>query len=190
MSKFNEVFEFEGQKYVKSERASSEVKDGDVVRIREDIPSSIHWASTERRSLGTVQKVTALHENMGATFDCISGLWSSTYLEILEPATKTKPRPHADLIKQWADDDSLLVQFKGHNSGKWLDSPLPSWSKDYEYRIKPKTVPAWQVLYKQNGDFYISNGHYQSKEEFTRIGVNKGKEFIRFVPETEKQFEI
>jgi hypothetical protein len=188
MPKFYEVFEFEGQKYVKSERASSEVKVGDIVRIREDIPSSIHWASTARRSLGTIQKVTALHENMGATFDCISGLWSRTYLEILEPATKTTPRPHAELIKQWAEDDSLEVQVKTELMEDWSDITHPSWCKGCDYRFKPKTVPAWQVLYEDDGMFILTLFHYKTEDEFNS---QKGgdEKFIRFILETEKQVQ-
>jgi hypothetical protein len=189
MPKFNEVFEFEGQKYVKSERASSEVKDGDVVRIHSDIPGSKDWGGAQR-SLGTIQKVSIVHSTVGVQFEAATGIWRWEYFEILELSTKTKPRPHADLIKQWADDASLEVQVKMGLMEDWYTTTNPAWLKKYEYRIKPKTVPAWQVLYKQNEDFYISNGHYSSKEEFTRIGVNKDKEFIRFVPETEKQFEI
>jgi hypothetical protein len=189
MPKFNEVFEFEGQEYVKSERDSSEVKDGDVVRILKHHPDFDLWTKDYSDRFGKCFKVS------GITFDAISmigitGLWVHKYFEILEPAPKTNPRPHSELIKQWADDDSLEVQFQAHPTWKWKDTAEPQWLTGHQYRFKPKTVPAWQVLYKQNEDFYISNGHYSSKEEFTRIGVNKDKEFIRFVPETEKQFEI
>jgi hypothetical protein len=189
MPKFNEVFEFEGQKYVKSERDSSEVKIGDIVRILKHHPDFDFWTKDYSDRFGKFFKVS------GTTFDAISmigitGLWVHKYFEILEPAPKTNPRPHAELIKQWADDDSLVVQVKMGLMEDWFNTTNPAWLKEYEYRFKPKTVPAWQVLYKQNQDFYISNEHYISKEEFTRIGVNKGKEFIRFVPETEKQFEI
>jgi hypothetical protein len=187
MPKFNEVFEFEGQKYVKSERDSSEVKDGDVVRIHSDIPGSKDWGGAQR-SLGKIQKVSIVHSTVGVQFEAATGIWRWEYFEILELSTKTKARPHADLIKQWADDDSLLVQFKGHNSGKWLDSPLPSWSKDYEYRIKPKTVPAWQVLYEDDGEFLLTLFHYKTEDEFNS---QKGgdEKFIRFILETEKQVQ-
>ena len=47
-------------------------------------------------------------------------------------------RPYADLIKKWADDDSLVVQFYDSHRAEWVDTQSPSFSEYGEYRIKPK----------------------------------------------------
>ena len=187
MSKFNEVFEFEGQEYVKSERANSEVKVGDVVWILKHHPDYEFWSKYYDSCFGKCFKISEV-ANEAVSLVGMSGLWMCKYFEILEPPPKTNPRPHSELIKQWADDDSLEIEFKGYNSGKWLNSPIPSWSNDYEYRIKPKTVPAWRVLYESHGVFGLSWTHYKTEEEFYNRYDN-GEKFIRFILETEKQVE-
>ncbi len=53
------------------------------------------------------------------------------------------PRPHAELIKQWADDDSLEIETrpKGHRDiTEWGVTSTPAWIEEFEYRIKLKTV--------------------------------------------------
>ena len=44
-------------------------------------------------------------------------------------------RKHAELIKQWADDDSLVIE-KLYD-GAWVESNLPFADDKGEYRIKP-----------------------------------------------------
>lgn len=64
----------------------------------------------------------------------------STYakweLENIQYRPETTPRPHAELIKQWADDEDCVVEVKINN--KWLVVGEPSWLDIYQYRIKPK----------------------------------------------------
>lgn len=48
----------------------------------------------------------------------------------------TTPHKHAVAIKAWAD--GKLVQIKGYKSKQWADVPYPSWSDEYEYRVKPE----------------------------------------------------
>lgn len=46
---------------------------------------------------------------------------------------------HADLIRQWIDDDSLVVQYQ-YRPDFWLDISSPEWNESTEYRFKPKTI--------------------------------------------------
>lgn len=46
-----------------------------------------------------------------------------------------KPRPHADIIRAWAD--GAEVQYRAPNSTGWVDAPDPAFVADYEYRVKP-----------------------------------------------------
>jgi hypothetical protein len=190
MSKSNDVFEFEGQKYVKSKRDSSEVKVGDVIRIREDIPAAEFWPNCDRNCLGTIKIVWMIYSDGDIEFKGHSGIWREDYFEILEPASKTNPRPHAELIKQWADDDSLEIEYLAPDNSDWqYASPKPLWNKTFKYRVKPKTVPAWRVLYEFDGGFDLTFGSYKSEEEFNN-NMKNGEKFIKFILETEKQVQV
>lgn len=50
----------------------------------------------------------------------------------------TKPRAHSELIKQWADDESLVLQRRCYTTSQWIDvSPYLEWFSGVEYRFKP-----------------------------------------------------
>lgn len=52
----------------------------------------------------------------------------------------TKARPHAKLIKAWAD--GAVIQFY-HPHAEWTDCPdnIPAWSENMRYRVKPGVKP-------------------------------------------------
>src|SRR5215217_7165405 len=45
------------------------------------------------------------------------------------------PRPHAEVIKAWADGEQ--IQYRAPGNDAWVDCPDPAWTVDYEYRVKP-----------------------------------------------------
>jgi hypothetical protein len=45
---------------------------------------------------------------------------------------------HADLIKKWVDDMTVVVQYQSMPD-VWVDVE-PTWYPEYKYRIKPKMV--------------------------------------------------
>ena len=47
------------------------------------------------------------------------------------------PRPHAELIKQWADDDTLEIEYYYKSTACWYSTALPEWYHNSVYRIKP-----------------------------------------------------
>jgi len=51
------------------------------------------------------------------------------------------PHKHSEVIKAWADGES--IQFRTAPSVEWHDVNDPMWSPEYQYRVKPKVV----VLY-------------------------------------------
>lgn len=64
------------------------------------------------------------------------------YQDIFPP---TNPRPHAELIKQWADDDSLVIEGRCKIlGGVWMEAMSPNWYPDQEYRIKPVEAPQYK----------------------------------------------
>ena len=58
----------------------------------------------------------------------------------LKPGTPRKHK-HADMIRRWLDDDSLMVEWK-QSSHHWmlLKSNEITWDEDDEYRFKPKMI--------------------------------------------------
>lgn len=52
---------------------------------------------------------------------------------------KKTPRKHAELIKVWAEDETVVIQYLSHSSRDWIDvvGNKPLWSENTEYRIKP-----------------------------------------------------
>ena len=62
---------------------------------------------------------------------------------------KTTPRPHAELIKQWADDKDCVVEFYSEDLNKWMSASTPSWDTRFEYRIQPKTTSIKTELLEQ-----------------------------------------
>jgi hypothetical protein len=54
---------------------------------------------------------------------------------------KTKPRVHADLIKAWVEDDSLVIEYLDKLELCWYAIEYPSWNPCTVYRIKPSVDP-------------------------------------------------
>ena len=51
-----------------------------------------------------------------------------------------KPHKHAELIKAWADGETIQQKF----NGEWIDWSLytsPEWFPETQYRIKPEPKP-------------------------------------------------
>ena len=55
-----------------------------------------------------------------------------------------KQHKHAELIKQWADGAEIEVHYKSLN--KWYAVNDPSWSGDFEFRVKPKWTPKYELI--------------------------------------------
>ena len=52
------------------------------------------------------------------------------------------PHVHAELIKQWADNPSRVVQRRSTQTGLWFDEDAPyEWLTNCEYRFKPEPKP-------------------------------------------------
>lgn len=84
--------------------------------------------------------------------------------EVIPVSTKN-PRPHAELIKQWADDDSLEIEVYCEVKETWVGVSNIIWSKCNDYRIKPKTVTKWKWAYKYNyGGEDITQNHCSEQD--------------------------
>lgn len=77
-----------------------------------------------------------------------------------QPVNTPKPHKHADLIKQWADNPKLVIQYRAPNvHDDWRDcGGGVGWIAAYEYRIKPEPKPdrviERHVQYVPSGDYF------------------------------------
>ena len=64
-------------------------------------------------------------------------------------------RAHAELIKQWAEDETLEIEFLFDlANNKWEPAPNPTWMETALYREKPKEktkVEMWQWVVAHGG---------------------------------------
>lgn len=96
------------------------------------------------------------------------------------------PRQHAELIKQWADDDSLIIETQ-MPSGIWKVTSDPMWRPNADYRIQRRKVIKWQWVFKnRHGDPEVSFDWYCDE------GVKKFKDLENFtkLEWTAKEFEV
>lgn len=74
---------------------------------------------------------------------------------------------HAEVIKAWADDTTLVVECRGGSGSEWAalkNVSAAMWYPDYQYRIKPEAQSRWMPIYK-NG---VMGSYYDKKEMLLR----------------------
>lgn len=85
------------------------------------------------------------------------------------------PRPHAELIKKWADGHT--IQWRIHESVEWESVKDPSWNPDYQYRVKPAARRYRVVLLK--GRNYLTTTTIDHLEEEREVEMCET--FVRFL---------
>lgn len=76
-----------------------------------------------------------------------------------------KERPHAEVIKAWAEDADAVVEYRNKSFGQeWIElQDRPTWRDDCEYRIRPapkKRVEMWQwLMYDATTDSHYLTVH-------------------------------
>ena len=97
-------------------------------------------------------------------------------LELVKEEPTKKPRKHAEMIKQWADDDSLIVE-ANYGKGWLVINGSPSWGEDTSYRIteKPKTKKWKWLLQNPGGEYWVPGNVYTEEEvqQFCRKVIQK-----------------
>jgi len=76
-------------------------------------------------------------------------------------------RKHAELIKQWAEDETLEIECL-QTSGEWYPVPNPYWNISVEYRIKPKAknnFEMWQWALMDDGKTFAGLHYFATKKE-------------------------
>lgn len=73
------------------------------------------------------------------------------------------PHKHAELIKKWADDDSLKIEFKSEGQAAWIEASYPSWDKNTEYRIKPEVILYRVAKLNKDDSFHVAKDEKQAE---------------------------
>lgn len=82
------------------------------------------------------------------------------------------PHKHAELIKKWADDPTLVIEYYDPNypQAGWRWTSRPAWISTIEYRIKPTIVKreGW-MLVKRHAfpSSPVGNGVYANSFVYT-----------------------
>lgn len=138
-------------------------------------------------SVFTVAKIASDGDLDLDTWDVIDYFFTIHPQDVIPVSTKN-PRKHAELIKQWADDDSLEIQVYCEVHKAWIDISNIIWSEYNDYRIKPKTVTKWKWAYKYNyGGEDITQNHC-SEEDLSKEYPLDSK-YVK-LEWTAKEFEI
>lgn len=70
----------------------------------------------------------------------------------------TKPHVHAEIIRAWADNPAIEIEYREIGLTKWVSiDTVPLWCADCEYRIKPEKVyPETRMSGDELMDIYIT----------------------------------
>lgn len=182
------------QEYIRKDRNGVELKVGDKVNVyctgkvvgsgkvkRTPYPET--WANKE--DVIWIEWETAnrgFDENVGQL------LWSRTYTveKIIEKEEikHATPHPHAELIKLWADDPSIKLQYKFKESVVWNDlNAEPNWNRTLEYRVKPKEkkfVDKYRYTCEnQYGVIFVTDDKYSDNEWESFIKEQNITQYVR-----------
>lgn len=110
--------------------------------------------------------------------------------EVIPVSTKN-PRKHAELIKQWAEDDSLEIEKFNSFNKAWEPCLHPGWYPDNDYRIKPKKVTKWKWAYTsgQTDATILTGKYFADEEELKKYYNGKVAKAIK-LDWTAKEFEV
>lgn len=112
-------------------------------------------------------------------------------IERLDPVHPNRHK-HADLMIAYANDSSLEFQYRKDEGEVWGNCVgKPAFHEKIQYRIKPKTVTKYQVLYLMT-NYNMANvtgGYFSDEQDFLNQDYQNAK-FIQLIKETAKEFEV
>lgn len=108
----------------------------------------------------------------------------------------TTPRAHAELIKQWADDDSLEIEYWSPGLNSWQPAETPTWEPTTKYRLKPtkpsidwsQVAPEYKWLARDASSlcgYLYKNKPHKDKGSWNALGaVARADAFTSYRPGT------
>lgn len=77
-----------------------------------------------------------------------------------------KPHKHAEVIKAWAENSDVTIQYRNIGGSAWFDIDTagdPTWNVNWEYRVKPtppaKVYPVTGMSYDECVAAYNNGNH-------------------------------
>lgn len=102
-------------------------------------------------------------------------------------AQEKKPHVHAELMKAYAEDCELNIEYQDDVSGEWYGTSLPCWNENVKYRIKPEPIKTerYRRWISRNStdkgfEYYL---HTISKEDYGVNSLHNQPYFVRWVDE-------
>lgn len=161
-------------------------KVGDKVKYKEDQGRNAYDNGHSPTKVYTIKRINTKTKNV--SFEDEHGGWCwGGRLELVSNRHK-----HADLMIAYANDSSLKFQYRQDEGSVWIDCTVtPVFSENLQYRIKPKTVTKYQVLYMMTEyqQAEVTGDYFSSEEDFISADYTDTK-FIQLIKETAKEFEI
>lgn len=140
---------------------------GDIVKITHRVNDvagwGLCWCHDMDGFIGGTYTIKKINGSFGVIFEEDEDGYHFPIEALSLVNKRKKPRKHADLIKQWADDDSLEIEVS-QDEVHWLTSLTPCWSDDCFYRIKPKKVTRWRWVLKVKDSYYITSSKFSEEE--------------------------
>jgi hypothetical protein len=62
----------------------------------------------------------------------------------------TTKHTHAEVMTQWINDQSLIVECYRESTNTWIVAEEPMWYRTTKYRIKPKAKVVYAEVYYSN----------------------------------------
>lgn len=161
-------------------------KVGDKVKYKESNRISAYINGHNPDEVYTIKMINIQIEKV--SFEGLDEGWCR--IERLELVPNNR-HPHADLMIAYANDTSLKFQYREDEGSIWVDLVNPTFSENLQYRIKPKTITKYQVLYLMTkcSMVNVTGEYFLSEEDFNSAGYKDSK-FIQLVKETAKEFEV
>uniref|UniRef100_UPI0039A44A74 hypothetical protein n=1 Tax=Ornithobacterium rhinotracheale TaxID=28251 RepID=UPI0039A44A74 len=73
--------------------------------------------------------------------------------------TREEYRKHKELIEAWANGAEIQFYYEADDS--WIESEIPTWHNEFQYRIKP-AQPQWEDLEEIQGYYVDSTSKIKS----------------------------
>lgn len=89
-------------------------------------------------------------------------------------------RPHANLIKKWADNNDCQIWYYDKNEEKWENTPFPSWEPTLQYVVVLKEyAEAWQAWIDGELQILMSGGWTEWGFPFPPQFTDKASDYRR-----------
>ena len=115
--------------------------------------------------------------------------WQTNFqIDHMENAKKEYERMTERLTVINAFLSGKTIQSRFSHRDKWKDDLAPTWSVEYQYRVKPDPMKVYVNIFRlENGDEVLGSKAYESLVDAERRISASGPEYVRTIEFTESQ---